>query len=73
MKGRKEDLGNDMVVSLISVPWKMMEQMVLEEMLRYMQDKDIIWDSQHDYTNGRSSLINLKAFCDVVISSVDEE
>lgn len=65
-KWRKKDPGNHGLDSLISVCRKIMEQVLLEVILKHMKDEEVIQVSQHCFTKDKLCPINLLAYCDGV-------
>ncbi|GAB0190170.1 mitochondrial enolase superfamily member 1 [Grus japonensis] len=71
-KGQKEDPGNYRLVSLTSVPRKVMEQIILSAITQHVQVNQVIRPSQHGFIKGRSCLTNLISFYDKETCLVDK-
>jgi len=68
-----EDPGNYRPASLISIPGKVLEQLILEAIIKQVEEKKVIRSSQHGFTKRKSCLTNLIAFYDDMTVCVDEE
>ncbi|CAM4640610.1 unnamed protein product [Caretta caretta] len=49
-----------------------MEQVLKESILKHLEERKVIRNSQHGFTKGKSCLTNLIAFYDAITGSVDE-
>ena len=71
-KGSLADPGNYRLVSLTSVPGKIMEVLVKEEMTLHLDKHKLLRNSQHGFTKGRSCTTNLLEFLEKVTCVLDE-
>jgi len=71
-KGKKEDPRNYRPVSLTSTREKTMEQLILEVIIKQVEEKKVIRSSQHGFTKGKSFLTNLIAFYNGTTGCVGE-
>ena len=61
-KGPKGCAGNYRPVSLTSIPCKILESIIKDEMTQHMDNDKLIRDTQHGFTRGRSCATNLIQF-----------
>ncbi|XP_055502086.1 uncharacterized protein LOC129703542 [Leucoraja erinacea] len=70
-KGGREKTGNYRPVSLTSVVGKLVESVIKDGIAAHLESGEIIGQSQHGFTKGKSCLTNLIEFFEDVTGSVD--
>ena len=70
-KGAKSDPGNYRPVSLTSVPCRILESLIKDELMKHLTDNKLIKDSQHGFMQGKSCSTNLVEFLEKVTKTVD--
>ena len=71
-KGTKGSPGNYRPVSLTSIPCKIMESIIKDEIVRHLETNNLMKPSQHGFTKKRSVTTNLLEFFEFVTKTVDE-
>ena len=70
-KGSKLDPVNYRPVSLTCISCKMLETLIRDELVRHLEDNQLLSDVQHGFRRGRSCLTNLLTYLDEVGEAVD--
>ena len=71
-KGVKTDPGNYRPVSLTSQICKMLEKIIKEEIVSYLEENELLKDTQHGFRRGRSCLTNLLDFFQTLTNEIDK-
>jgi len=58
-KSSKSDVGNYLPISLTSVPCKIMESIIKDRIVRFLESSEFFSSYQHGFVKGRSCLTNL--------------
>jgi len=58
-KGDRTDRANYRPVSLTSVPCKILESIIKDKLMRFLESNDLVCKEQHGFRSGRSCLTNL--------------
>ncbi|CAH1269255.1 Hypp4131 [Branchiostoma lanceolatum] len=69
-KGDKSDPANYRPVSLTSVPCKMLERIIVNELITHIRNNDLTCEQQHGFTHGKSTITNLLEAMDVWIEAL---
>ena len=70
-KGSKSDPLYYRPVSLTSVPCKVMEKLIKNEMIRHLETNDLFTKHQHGFTRNRSCITNLLESMDILTHALD--
>ena len=70
-KGSKNVPGNYRPISLTSVPGKILESIITDNIVKHLESNQLILDSQHGFRSGRSCLTNLLDFFHNMFSIYD--
>jgi Reverse transcriptase (RNA-dependent DNA polymerase)/Endonuclease-reverse transcriptase len=71
-KGKRTDPGNYRPVSLTSVPCKVLESIIKDNVMRHLMTNNLLKDSQHGFMPNRSCTTNLIEFMETVTMNVDK-
>ena len=71
-KGSKNEPGNYRPISLTSVPGKILESIIVDDMVDHLEINNLILDDQHGFRSGRSCLTNLLDFFHDMFSVYDK-
>ena len=70
-KGPKGEAGNYRPVSLTSIPCRILESMIKDDLMKNLMEGKLITENQHGFMTGRSCTTNLIAFMDKLTEIVD--
>ena len=71
-KGTKGVPANYRPVSLTSIPCKLFESILKDNIMQHLLDNNLIKDSQHGFMPGRSCTTNLVIFLDKLTDIIDK-
>ena len=71
-KGPKGDVQNYRPISLTSIPCKIMESIIKDEIIDHLLSKKILKTSQHGFMKDKSTVTNLLEFFEKITNFVDE-
>ena len=70
-KGKRSDPGNYRPINLASVPAKIMEKIIKDNIMQHLIDNNLITRSQHGFMPGRSCTTNLLEYMNEVTKALD--